>query len=37
LVEASVFDMKCSFLPTIMMSVKVLYTHTLQVNCIFFE
>jgi hypothetical protein len=35
LIEAGVFDGMCSFPPTIVMSVKGLCTHTLQVNCIF--
>jgi len=35
--EAGVFDGMCSFPPTIVMSVKGLYTHALQVNCIFFS
>jgi hypothetical protein len=34
LIEADVFDGMCSF-PPIVMSVKGLHTHALQVSCIF--
>jgi len=35
LIETGVFDGTYSFSPTIVMSVKGLYAHAVQVNCIF--